>query len=87
MARSNRLISNPANAHAHAKGAKVQPIQVAEHDRFGAISYVWPRHWVFHYNAAYAACQELLSLPQSPRSDAMARYRTWEGSCRPMGSS
>ncbi len=62
MAQKHKMVSNPDRAQSHTAGSTIQLIQLAEHDRLGTIGYVWPRHWVFHYNAAYDAHVELVQL-------------------------
>jgi hypothetical protein len=34
-------------------------MQLLVHERFGAIGYAWPRHWMFHYSSAQRAAEEL----------------------------
>jgi hypothetical protein len=59
MGRRSKLRSNPSLADAHAAGAKVYIMQLLVHDRFGAIAYAWPRHWMLHYSAARRGARDL----------------------------
>ena len=70
MGRKTKLESNAALAKPHSVGAKINVIQVLAHSEFGAISYLWPKHWVFEIHLADKAFaklealhQELLKLP------------------------
>jgi hypothetical protein len=50
-------------------------MQSVEHRRLGTITYAWPKHWAYHYEAAHAAFEqlerlheELAALPVGPDS-------------------
>jgi hypothetical protein len=62
MGRSTKERSNPSLGKPHKAGAKVNVVQVLAHDRFGAIAYLWPRHWLYHYFYARDAATELTAL-------------------------
>lgn len=59
MARRQSVKPDPALAHSHDAGASVVCIQVFEHERLGAVSYVWPRFWPDALTAARTARDEL----------------------------
>lgn len=62
MGRRHRLSSNPALASEHASGTTAHAILLLEHERLGTIGYVLRRPWVFHYNAACCARDDLAQL-------------------------
>jgi hypothetical protein len=62
MGRSTKERSNPALGKPHAVGDQVAVVQVLTHDRFGAIAYLWPRLWRYHYYAAEKAANHLTEL-------------------------
>jgi hypothetical protein len=62
MGRSQKLTADPAIAKSHEAGASGIVVQTLAHKRLGAISYRWPRQWVFHARAAQAAFEELTVL-------------------------
>lgn len=62
MGKSTKLIDDSNLHRAHDAGAKVVPIQVLAHSKFGTIAYQWPRHWVFHGRSAGAARDDLTRL-------------------------
>lgn len=64
MGRSQKLTGDPTKARPHEAGASVIVVQTLAHNRLGAISYSWPRQWVFHARAAQAAFEELTALHQ-----------------------
>ena len=62
MGKDQKLRSDPARGKDHAAGVPVAVIQVLTHSQLGAISYTWPRHWVFHARAAEEAANQLAEL-------------------------
>jgi len=64
MGKDQQLRNDPTRAREHAAGAPVNVIQVLTHSQLGAISYFWPRHWMFHAHAAEAAASQLAGLHQ-----------------------
>ena len=64
MGRTQKLTGDPTKARPHEAGASVIVVQTLAHNRLGAISYSWPRQWVFHARAAQAAFGELTALHQ-----------------------
>lgn len=64
MGRNQKLKSDPARARAHEAGASVKVVQILAHSQLGALSYTWPRYWVFHAKAAEDAAEELIALHQ-----------------------
>jgi len=62
MGKKTKLRSNPALAHPHAAGAKVQRIQILAHSQYGAICYVARRFWALHANLAGKSYEKLERL-------------------------
>ncbi len=70
MGKDQKLRSDPTRAREHAVGTPVNVIQVLTHSQLGAISYFWPRHWMFHAHAAETAANQLAGwLSRSKREN------------------
>jgi hypothetical protein len=62
MGKNQKLRSDPARVREHAEGAPVNVIQILTHNQLGAISYFFPRYWVFHAHMAEEAANQLVEL-------------------------
>jgi hypothetical protein len=62
VGRKTKVRSNPALGKSHEVGANVAVIQLLTHARYGAISYLWPRFWVFELRLADEAHTNLKRL-------------------------
>lgn len=53
MGKNQRLVLDSALANPHTDGATITIVQTLAHARLGAISYLWPRFWTYHYELSY----------------------------------
>lgn len=62
MGKNQRLVPNPTLAKPHTDGATVAIVQTLVHAQLGAIGYLWPRFWTYHYELSYSNYEELAAL-------------------------